>query len=349
MHRTSADAQSGSPLLITGGAGYVGSHVVLACRAAGYPLVVLDDLSTGLRAAVPPGVAFVEGDAGDAQTVGALIAAHRIGAVVHCGGSVVVSESVADPLTYYGNNSGAGASLLRACIAGGVRRFVYTSSAAVYGAPATVPVGEDLPAAPITPYGRSKLITEWMLRDAAAAHGLRYVALRCFNVAGADPQGRAGQSTRSATHLVKAACRAALSVRRAITVFGTDYDTPDGTCVRDYLHVSDLADVHVAALRSLEHGGAGGVLNVGYGRGFSVREVLAAVQSEAGFRLDVRDGPRRPGDPPALVCDPARLRAALHWAPRYDDLARIVRTALAWERTLAMQAGAGAAGTETQR
>ena len=323
------------PLLLTGGAGYVGSHAVLAFLDAGYRVVVLDNLATGTRSAVPPEAAFVEGDAGDSGTVGALIAEHAIGAVVHFAGSVVVPESVVDPLKYWHDNAVASAHLIRACVEGGVRRFVFSSSAAVYGIPSAVPVAEDMPAEPVNPYGGSKLAVERMLRDTAAAHDFRYTALRYFNVAGADPKGRAGQSTRDATHLVKVACEAAAGRRKGVSVFGTDYDTPDGTCVRDYIHVSDLAEVHVAALRDLEAGGRGGVLNCGYGRGYSVREVLEAVRSEAGVELEVTDAPRRAGDPPCLVSDTARLRAALEWRPRHDDLRFIVRTALAWERRIA--------------
>ena len=326
----------GSPLLITGGAGYIGSHAVLALQEAGYRVVVLDDLSTGFRSAVPDGAAFVEGDAGDADTVGALIAEHGVSAVVHFAGSALVPDSVADPLKYYRNNSAVGASLIQACLAGGVKRFVFSSTAAVYGIPAAVPVGEDAPPAPINPYGTSKLVVEWMLRDTAAAHaGFRYAALRYFNVAGADPHGRAGQSSRRATHLIKVASEAAVGVRPGVTVFGTDYDTPDGTCIRDYIHVTDLADAHVAVLRDLEGGGGSRVLNCGYGRGFSVREVLETVECEAGVTLDVREGPRRAGDPPALVSDVSRLGATLGWTPRHDDLRFTVRTALAWEKKLA--------------
>lgn len=327
--------RDGSPLLITGGAGYVGSHAALAFLEAGYRVVVLDNLANGVRSAVPPEATFVEGDAGDSRAVGALLAEHSIAAVVHFAGSVVVPESVVDPLKYYHDNVVASAHLIRACVTGGVRRFVFSSTAAVYGIPAAVPVTEDMPAAPVNPYGRSKLMVERMLRDTAAAHAFRYTALRYFNVAGADPHGRTGQVGRNATHLVKVACQAATGGREGVSVFGTDYDTPDGTCVRDFIHVSDLAAVHVAALRGLGDGGTHGVLNCGYGRGFSVREVLEAVQSEAGVRLDVTDAPRRAGDPPCLVADPARLRAALEWRPRHDDLRFIVRTALAWERRLA--------------
>ena len=322
------------PLMVTGGAGYIGSHAVLAFQEAGYPVVVLDDLSVGRRTAVPAGTTFVEGDAGDAATTGAAIAEYGVSTVVHFAGSVVVPESVADPLKYYRNNSAVSASLVRACIDGGVTRFIFSSTSAVYGVPDVLPVSEDASAAPINPYGRSKLVTEWMLRDTAAAHDFRYAALRYFNVAGADPQGRAGHSTRNATHIVKVACEAATGRRDGVTVFGDDYDTPDGTCVRDYIHVSDLVAAHVAALRDLEAGGASRVLNCGYGRGFSVREVLDAVQAEAGRGIRIRYGPRRAGDPPALVGDPSRLRTALQWSPRHDDLGFIVRTALAWERGL---------------
>ena len=326
---------SADPLLITGGAGYVGSHAVLAFREAGYPVVVLDDLSTGHRSAVPDGAAFVEGDAGDPARVGAVVAEYGITTVAHFAASASVPESVADPLKYYRNNTAAGANLIQACIAGGVKRFVFSSTAAVYGIPAAVPVSEDAPTTPINPYGSSKLAIEWMLRDAAAAHDFRYAALRYFNVAGADPAGRAGQSTRGAAHLIKVASEAAVGARSGVTVFGNNYDTSDGTCIRDYVHVSDLAEAHVAVLRHLENGGGSRVFNCGYGRGFSVREVLETVQEEAGIALDVRHGPRRAGDPPALVSDVSRLRAALGWSPRHDDLRFIVRTALSWEKRLA--------------
>ena len=325
-------------VLITGGAGYIGSHAVLAFLAAGHGVVVLDDLSSGRRAAVPGDVTFVEGDAGDSVLVSELIQRHGVGAAVHFAGSVVVPESVADPLKYYRNNTCASRNLIEACVAGGFAggagRFIFSSSAAVYGTPDTTPVAEDAPPAPINPYGASKLMTEWMLRDAAAAHGLDYVALRYFNVAGADASGRAGQSTPNATHLIKVACEAATGQRPYIEVFGEDYDTPDGTCVRDYIHVSDLAAAHVDAL-ALPRGGAGGlVLNCGYGHGFSVREVLAAVEREAGVTLDIRSAARRAGDPPALVADASAIRERFGWRPQYDDLATIVRTALEWERKL---------------
>ena len=283
---------------------------------------------------VPNDATFVEGDVGNAGMVGALIAESEVVAVIHLAGSIVVPESVTNPLKYYRNNSIASANLIQACVGRGVQRFVFSSSAAVYGIPASVPVPEDAPTVPISPYGRSKLITEWMLRDTSTAHDFRYAALRYFNVAGADPHGRAGQSTPNATHLVKIACEAATGSRPGITVFGTDYDTPDGTCIRDYIHVSDLAAAHVAALRALENGGESRVLNCGYGHGFSVRQILETVQSEAGVSLDEQDGPRRPGDPPVLVSNPSLLRKSLQWVPRYDDLGLIVRTALSWERGL---------------
>ena len=328
---------SKSPLLITGGAGYIGSHAVLAFREAGYPVVVLDDLSTGRRSAMPDDVAFIEGDVGDTDTVESVIAEYRIEAVAHFAGSIVVPESVVDPLKYYRNNSGASANLIRACVDQGVRRFIFSSTAAVYGIPAVVPVTEDAPTVPINPYGSSKLVTEWMLRDAAAAHDFRYIALRYFNVAGADPDGRTGQSTPDATHLIKVAAEASVGLRGHVTVFGTDYDTPDGTCVRDYIHVSDLADAHVAALRHLEAGGGNHVLNCGYGHGFSVREVLDAVQAESALVIDVREGARRAGDPPVLVSHPSGLRKVLGWSPCHDDLGFIVRTAMAWERKRARE------------
>ena len=327
---------SRDPVLITGGAGYIGSHTVLAFREAGYPVVVLDDLSTGLRAAVPDDIAFVEGDAGDLDAVGGVIAEHRITTVVHLAGSTRVPESVVDPLRYYHNNSTGSANLIRACVGGGVRRFIFSSSAAVYGIPGAAAVPEDAPTVPINPYGSSKLVTEWVLRDAAAAHDFRYIALRYFNVAGADPEGRTGQSSRNSTHLIKVACEAVVGLREHVTIFGTDYDTADGTGVRDYIHVSDLADAHVAASRSLEEDGGNCVLNCGYNRGFSVREVLQAMQAvNGGASFDIREGSRRAGDPPMLVADASQIRKKLEWSPRFDDLGFIVRTAISWERKLA--------------
>ncbi len=323
------------PILITGGAGYIGSHVVLAFRDAGYPVVIIDNLSTGHRAAIPGDVVFVEGNVDDIDTVTNILAEHRIAAVVHLAASTSVPESVNDPLLFYRNNCGASTTLIRACVASGVGRFIFSSTAAVYGAPRNIPVAEDSPTVPINPYGTSKLITEWTLRDAAMAHDFRYIALRYFNVAGADPKGRAGQSGLHSEHLITVACKAAVGTRGHVTVFGTDYDTRDGTCVRDFIHVSDLADAHLAAIRHLESDGACRVFNCGYGRGFSVREVIEAVEAEAGMRLDIREGPRRAGDPPALVADVSRFRASTEWSPRYFDLAVIVRNALSWEKTLA--------------
>ena len=337
--RARVTPRSGAPVLVTGGAGYIGAHVVLALRGAGYPVVVLDDLSTGSAEAVPDGAAFVAGDAGDSALVGGLLAERGVGAVVHLAASASVPESVRDPLRYWRNNAAATANLLHACAAADVRRFVFSSTAAVYGIPRAVPVDEDSPTVPINPYGASKLAAEWMLRDAAAAHGMRHVSLRYFNVAGADPDGRAGQRGRRAEHLITVACDAALGLRGGVAVFGSDYDTKDGTGVRDYIHVADLAEAHVAALRHLEDGGAGGTFNCGYGHGYSVRETLAAVEREAGVALRVRDAPRRPGDPPALVADAARIRAALGWSPRRDDLGLIVRDALRWRRLEAEAAG----------
>ena len=317
-------------VLVTGGAGYVGSHVVPALREAGYRVVVLDDLSTGSRAAVPDDVAFVEGDAGDRAIAAAAIAGHGVATVVHLAASIDIAESLADPLKYDRNNALASAGLVRACVAGGVERFLFVSSAAVYGQPGAAPVGEDAPAAPVHAYGRSKLATERLLRATAARHGMRYAVLRYFNVAGADPLGRAGPAGADC-HLVTAACRAALGLRDGVTVFGTDYPTPDGTCMRDYIHVSDVAAIHVAALRGLENGAPDRVLNCGSGRGVSVREALAVVRAEAGEGFEIRDGPRRAGDPPVLVADTARLRSDLRWSPRLGGLRAIVRSALAWE------------------
>ncbi len=322
-----------SPLLITGGAGYIGSHVALALRAAGYPVVVLDDLSNGRRTAIPGDMVFVEGNASDFELVRRLVTEHRIGAVIHMAASISVPESVRDPLGYYHNNSSTTAVLIRACVDGGVRRFVYSSTAAVYGTPASIPISEDAPTIPINPYGASKLAGEWMVRDAAAAHGLSCVVLRYFNVAGADPQGRTGPSDLEPAHLITAACDSVLGLRGPLTLFGTDYDTPDGTCIRDYIHVSDIAEAHVAGLRRLETHDAG-VFNCGYGRGFSVREVITAVEKTAGRPLDIRSGPRRIGDPAALVANATRARTDLGWQPRYDDLDVIARTTLAWRKRL---------------
>jgi UDP-glucose 4-epimerase len=322
-------------ILITGGAGYIGSHTVLAFREAGHDIVVLDDLSGGSRALVPAEVPLVVGDGGDRRLLDDLFRDHDIQAVVHLAGSVDVAESVAAPLKYYRNNTCVSRTLIEACVEHGVERFIFSSTAAVYGAPADLPVSEQAPAAPINPYGRSKLMTEWLLADVGAAHGLNYAVLRYFNVAGADGQGRAGQTTAKATHLIKVACEAATGRRDGLAIFGGDYDTPDGTCVRDYLHVSDLATAHVAALDALDSGSDNLVLNCGYGRGHSVREVLQAVEREAGVRLQTRLAPRRPGDAPILVADASEIRRVLAWRPENEDLDAIVRSALTWEKTLA--------------
>jgi UDP-glucose 4-epimerase len=318
--------------LVTGGAGYIGSHVAWALADAGWRVIVLDDLSTGRRELIPHAATFVEGSSGDAALLRRLLAGERVGAVLHFAGSIVVPESVADPIAYYRNNLAGGIELIEACLASGVKRFVFSSTAAVYGDPETVPIPEHAPTRPLNPYGHSKLMIEQVLRDCDDAHGLPHVALRYFNVAGADPGGRTGQATPKATHLIKVACEVAVGAREAMEIYGTDYATPDGTCVRDYIHVTDLADAHLKALDHLMAGGPSLTLNCGYGRGFSVREVLRTVEQVAGRRLPVRDAPRRAGDAPRLVAEPGALRERLAWKPRYDDLRTIVATALAWER-----------------
>ncbi len=322
-------------VLVTGGAGYIGSHAVLALRDAGRPAVVIDNLVTGFRWAVPEDVPFVEGNVADMDLVGRIIAEHDIGAIMHFAGSVVVPESVVDPLKYYRNNTAASRALIEAAVAGGVRHFIFSSTAATYGIPEAIPVTEDAPQRPINPYGMSKLMTEAMLADVAAAHPLNYCALRYFNVAGADPQGRSGQSTAGATHLIKIAAEAACGKRGHVAIFGTDYATPDGTGVRDYIHVSDLAEAHLRALDTLmAEPTRSHRLNCGYGRGFSVREVLDAVDRLTNRTIERRLEPRRAGDPDALVADNRAAIATLGWTPRRDDLDTIVRDALAWERGL---------------
>jgi len=322
-----------SSILVTGGAGYIGSHVVLQLVEAGRRVIVLDDLSTGFREAVH-GAPLVVGDCGDGARVGGLLREHAVDTVFHFAARTVVPESVADPLRYYASNTCATRNLLEACACAGVRHVVFSSTAAVYGIPPGGVAAEDTPLAPINPYGSSKLVSEWMLRDLAAAGGPRYVALRYFNVAGCDPAGRIGQSTRQATLLVKVACEAALGKRPYVAVFGTDYETPDGTGVRDYIHVDDLARAHLAALAHLEAGGRSEVFNVGYGHGYSVREVLAAVGRARGAPVPVVEQPRRAGDPPSLVASARRIREVLGWVPRLDDLDAIAATSLAWERRL---------------
>ena len=322
-------------VLITGGAGYIGSHATLAFREAGYDVVVLDRLSTGHRSAVPVDVPFIKGDAGDLETVRATIDAHDIKSVIHLAGSLIVPESVEKPLAYYQNNTEASRNLIEACVRQGVRHFIFSSTCQVYGIPDALPISETTPTLPINPYGRSKLMTEWILRDASLAHGLNYLSLRYFNVAGADPKGRAGQSTEGSTLLIKVASEAVVGLRDGVDIFGEDYNTPDGTCVRDYIHVTDLVEAHVEALKHLEGGGKSQVLNCGYGRGYSVKEVLEAVEAVAGKKLNIRPGPRRPGDPPALVADARRIGEVLGWRPVHNDLREIVESALQWEEKLA--------------
>jgi UDP-glucose 4-epimerase len=324
------------PILVTGGAGYIGSHAALALLDAGWPVVVIDDLSTGFDWAVPDGAAFAMGDIADAALLARLIAEHRIGAIMHFAGSVVVPESVEDPLKYYENNTVKSRALIASAVKGGVAHFIFSSTAATYGIPETVPVAEDAPTQPINPYGWSKLMTERMLKDSAAAYALNYCALRYFNVAGADPEGRSGQSTRGATHLIKVAVEAATGKRGHVDVYGSDYDTPDGTGVRDYIHVSDLAAAHVHALERLIASPRDSfVMNCGYGRGFSVSEVLDCVDRITNRAVERRPMPRRAGDPPTLVADNARILATLPWRPARDRLDTIVADALAWERRLA--------------
>jgi UDP-glucose 4-epimerase len=321
-------------VLVTGGAGYIGSHTVHALVDAGERVVVLDNLSTGFASALPAPMLPIVGDVGDAALVAELIEDHAVEAIIHFAGSTIVPESVADPLRYYHNNTANSRSLIDAAVKGGVRHFIFSSTAAVYGNPARMPVAEDDPTVPTSPYGWSKLMTEIMLRDTSAAHDFRHVALRYFNVAGADPQLRTGLSTPGATHLIKVAVEAALGRRARIDVFGTDYPTADGTCVRDFIHVSDLARAHLAALNYLRANGTSTVLNCGYGRGYSVREVLGAVRHAAGHDFPVNFAARRPGDIMVSVAAASRIRELLDWSPQLDDLDSIVQHALAWERHL---------------
>jgi UDP-glucose 4-epimerase len=323
-------------VLVTGGAGYIGSHAVLALLDDGWPVVVIDNLTTGFEWAVPKAATFAKGDIADQPLVARLIEEHRIGAIIHFAGSVVVPESVENPLKYYENNTVKSRSLIESAVKGGVRHFIFSSTAATYGIPASVPVAEDSGNRPINPYGWSKLMTERMLADVAAAHPINFCALRYFNVAGADPRGRSGQSTQGATHLIKVAVEAATGKRGHVSVYGTDYETPDGTGVRDYIHVSDLADAHVHALTKLvEDPRTSHIMNCGYGRGFSVMEVLDSVDRVTNLKVERRMEPRRAGDPDTLVADNRKILATLPWRPKLDDLDRIVADALAWERALA--------------
>ncbi len=321
-------------VLVSGGAGYIGSHMVLELLDRGENVVVLDNLSTGFWWAVPKEVPLIEGDIGDQDLLARLIAGHGITEIAHFAAKIVVPESVSDPLGYYFNNTVKTRALLESAVRGGVRRIIFSSTAAVYGEPAVSPVPEEIDLHPINPYGRSKLMSEWMLADAATAHGLAYVVLRYFNVAGADPRGRSGQSSPNATHLIKVAGQAALGQRPGLEVFGTDYPTPDGTCIRDYIHVTDLARAHIAALEHLRGGGSNLTLNCGYGRGYSVKEVVEVVKKVSGVDFPVTLSGRRAGDPAALVARADRIRNELGWTPEHDDLEEIVRQALAWEETL---------------
>jgi UDP-glucose 4-epimerase len=326
------------PVLVTGGAGYIGSHAVLALLDQGWPVVVIDNLSTGFDWAVPQAATLVRGDIGDRLLLDRTLAEHGIGAIMHFAGSIIVPESVEQPLKYYENNTAKSRGLIAAAVSAGVGHFIFSSTAATYGTPATVPVTEDMPTVPINPYGWSKLMTEQMLADTAFAHEMNYCALRYFNVAGADPQGRTGQSTAGATHLIKVAVEAALGKRSHVGVYGTDYPTADGTGVRDYIHVADLAAAHVHALERLVADPATShVMNCGYGRGFSVLEVLDSVDRVTNMKIERRMEARRAGDPPALVADNRRIMATLPWRPARDDLDTIVADALAWERKLAQR------------
>jgi UDP-glucose 4-epimerase len=321
-------------VLVTGGAGYIGSHMVLELIDAGEKVVILDDLSTGFRSTVPSEAVLVVGDVGDQDLVSRIIAEHEIDSIMHFAAKIVVPESVADPLTYYFNNTVKTRALIEAAVTNGVKNFVFSSTAAVYGNAEAPLLSEDIPTSPINPYGRSKLASEWMLEDASRAHGLRYAILRYFNVAGADPQGRSGQSTPQATHLIKVAAQAALGQRPYLDVFGTDYPTEDGTCVRDYIQVNDLARAHLAALRHLRHGGDCITMNCGYGHGASVLNVINVVKKVSGVDFEVRYSPRRAGDPARLIAKVNRIRS-LGWEPRHDNLEEIVDQALRWERALA--------------
>src|SRR4051794_2890575 len=323
------------PVLVTGGAGYIGSHAVLALSDAGWPVAVIDDLSNGTREVVPEDVPFYHGSIAERVLVDSIIDQRGIGAIMHFAGSIVVPESVEKPLDYYANNTLASHSLISAAVAAGVKHILFSSTAAVYGAPERVPIDEDDPKLPINPYGASKLMTERMLDDCSAAYPFNYGALRYFNVAGADPQGRSGQIGRGSTHLIKVAVEAAVGKRDRVAVYGSDYPTPDGTCIRDYIHVSDLAAAHVAALELLtERPDENLVVNCGYGKGLSVLEVLDAIDRANGTPIRREFGGRRPGDPPQLVASNARMLDKLEWRPAFGDIDIIVRDALSWERKL---------------
>ena len=321
-------------ILVTGGAGYIGSHTVLALLAGGYRVVVLDNLSTGSREALFDGAIFAEGNVTDRKLVTSLINKHNIRDAIHFAGSIRVEESVEKPLKYYDNNTSASRTFIESCVNAGIERFIFSSTAAAYGNPESVPITEDTPLQPINPYGWSKVMTEQVLRDVQAVSDMRVGILRYFNVAGADPEGRSGQRTENATHLIKIACEVAAGKRKGMQIYGIDYPTPDGTCIRDYIHVSDLADAHLGTLEWLPEGDGFNVMNCGYGSGYSVREVLAAVEAVTGESLGAEDTPRRPGDPAELVADSSRLRNLTGWTPKLDNLETIVASALDWERRL---------------
>ncbi len=321
-------------ILVTGGAGYIGSHMILNLIDAGEKVVTIDNLSTGKQWAIAGAADLVVGDIGDIDLVTKVIAQYNVNAVIHFAGSIIVPESVEDPLLYYSNNTAKTRNLLDAVVKAGVKHFIFSSTAAVYGDVKVEKVFETTPKNPMSPYGRSKLMTEWMLQDTAFAHDFNYVALRYFNVAGADPKGRTGQSTPNATHLIKVANQVALGDRDYMEIYGTDYNTHDGTCIRDYIHVSDLTKAHYLALQYLRNGGESDIMNCGYGTGFSVREVLTAVKKVSGVDFEVKEVARRAGDPPTVVANSARAQDKLKWQADYNDLELIVKNAYDWEKYL---------------
>lgn len=324
-------------VLVSGGAGYIGSHLCWLLADHGEPFVVVDNLSTGREFQLPSQAELIVGDIGDKDLVTGVMKQHGVDAVIHFAGSIIVPESVSDPLKYYKNNTVNSRNLIEACIENDVKHFIFSSTATVYGEPEKNPVTEEFPFAPFNPYGTSKVMTEMMLKDVAFAHDFDYVALRYFNVAGADPKERTGQSTPNATHLLKIANQVALGQRDHLEIFGDDYDTPDGTGVRDYIHVSDLAEAHWSALQYLRGGGKAIALNCGYGKGFSVREVIETLEEVIGRKLPVETGPRRPGDIGSIIADNSRIKSLLRWEPKYDDLKGIVKSALRWEEVLAQK------------